>query len=103
MTAAANLPTLPTFDEAARAQYRFGSFYTVFIVSPDGTRTYAGMTARKTGAGLMAVLRRDHVQAYVAGLPGAADATFKKSATALTLSNGYRFEFGGTIRQEATR
>ena len=102
--ATTGLPTLPTFAEAADRQFRYNSFYTVFLVEvATGARTYLGMTARKTGTGLMTVLRRENVQKFVTTLPGAADATFTKSATALTLSNGYRIEFGGTIRQEATR
>lgn len=103
-TAAAKLPTLPTFEQAADRQFRFNSFYTVFLIEvATGKRTYLGCTSRKTGTGLMSVLRRDYIQAHIVTLPGAADATFTKSADALTLSNGYRIEFGGTIRQEATR
>lgn len=98
------LPTLPTFAEAADRQYHYGSFYTVFLTTvATGERVYLGMTGRKSGAGLMAILRRTYVQDHIATLPGVSEATFRKTADALILSNGYRIEFGGTIRQEATR
>lgn len=91
-----------TFDEAARIQYRRHSMYVVFLVSPDGSREQIGITARKTGSGLMNVLRRDSVQEKVKRLPGALTATFKKHADRLDFSNGYKIVFGGTIRQESS-
>lgn len=91
-----------TFQEAARMQYRYHSYYTVWLVAPDGTRTEFGLTQRKSGSGLMAILRSDAGQKRIAGIPGVAAVTFKKTATALILSNGYKIAFGGTIRQEAS-
>lgn len=90
-----------TFEQAARVQYRRSSFYAVFLVSPDGTRQALGSTQRKTGAGLMNLLRGERAQAIVMAIPGVESVTFKKTASALILSNGYRIEFGGTIRQES--
>lgn len=98
------LPTLPTFAEAAAAQYRFNSFYTVFLVAPDGTRVYLGKTRRKSGSGLLALISGPAVQEYIAAQPWAAAATItRKTAAALELSTGHRVAFGGTIREEATR
>lgn len=89
------------FQTAARIQYRHNSIYTVYLVAPDGTREYLGTTQRKSGIGLMAILRRDSVQERMKSLPGADTARFTKHADRLALSNGYRIEFGGTIRQES--
>jgi len=99
-----SLPILSDFAKAAADQHRANSFYTVFLVNTaTGERTYLGSTARKTGTGLMLILEKSYVQDHIATLPGMAEATFRKTATALVISNGYRIEFGGTIRQEATR
>ena len=98
------LPTLPTFAEAAARQYRFHSFHAVFLVAPDGSRVYLGMTSRKSGSGLLRFLTRDSVQEHLSGCAWAAAATVtRKTATALELSTGHRVTFGGTIREEATR
>jgi hypothetical protein len=96
MTATAT-KTLPTFSEAAATQHLYGSYYTVWLVAPGGTREYLGYTARKTGTGLC----RPSVQGRVQRFPDADALTFRKTAGALLLSNGYRITFGGTIRQEA--
>lgn len=90
-----------TFERACRLQYRLHTIYTVYLVGPNGEGEQVGTTQRKSGAGLMSVLRQESVQARVAQLPGAATATFTKTATSLRFSNGWRLEFGGTIRQDA--
>lgn len=97
-----SLPTLPTFAEAAAAQFRYGSYYAVFMVAPDGTRVYLGKTASKSGTGLYGFLTMGAVQELVKAMPNADAITLRKTAGALILSNGYRIAFGGTIRQEAT-
>jgi hypothetical protein len=90
-----------TFAEAARRQYRYHTFYTVFLVGPAGEREPVGTTQRKSGSGLLAVLRRDSVQERVRQFPGVESITLKKSADRLAFSNGWALVFGGTIRQEA--
>lgn len=97
-----SLPTLPTFAEAAASQFHYGSYYAVFMVAPDGSRVYLGKTARKSGTGLLGYLSAGFVQELIKAMPNADTLTFKKTAAALILSNGYRITFGGTIRQEAT-
>jgi len=91
-----------TFPEAARRQHLYSSIYTVWLVAPDGTREQIGTTQRKTGSGLRAVLARPSVQERIAKIPGIEDVRLKKTASALIFTNGYRIEFGGTIRQEAS-
>lgn len=90
-----------TFSDACRRQHLHHTIYTVYLVGPDGEREQIATTQRKSGTGLLAVLRRESVQARVAQLPGAATATCQKKAGGLLFSNGWRLEFGGTIRQEA--
>jgi hypothetical protein len=90
-----------TFSQAARQQYLRHTIYTVVLVGPNGEREQVATTQRKSGTGLVSILRRESVQARIAQLPGAATATFTKKATSLFFSNGWRLEFGGTIRQEA--
>lgn len=88
--------------EARARQYRYGTIYCVYLIAPDGTKHPLGTTARKTGTGLMNLLRTEKAQATVARLvPDAATATFKKSADRLTVSNGWAVTFGGTLIQEA--
>lgn len=91
-----------TFADAARRQYLRNSYYTVWLVSPAGERTRLGSTARKTGAGLMGILRAESTQTRLASMPEMNDARFKRSASALTFTNGWSIVFGGTIRQEAS-
>jgi hypothetical protein len=97
-----NTMALPTFAQAARAQYLHSSFYTVWLVGPAGEREYLGSTQRKSGTGLRKFLRDKDVQERVSRLPDAASATYTKRADRLEFSNGWRIEFGGTIRQEAS-
>lgn len=91
-----------TFEDAARVQYRRQTVYTVCLSGPDGEREQVGTTSRKSGTGLLTVLKRDSVQAHVRRLPGAETATLKKTADRLLFSNEWRLEFGGTILQEAS-
>ena len=91
-----------TFADAQQRQYLYRTVYTVWLVGPAGEREQVGTTQRKSGTGLMSVLRRESVQTRIAALPGAASATFTKRADRLEFSNGWRLEFGGTIRQEAS-
>lgn len=93
-----------TFNEAAAKQFRHTSFYTVQLVKDNGSRVELGSTQRKSGAGLLYCIGSDRVQAIIrAEVPNADAITItKKTAKALHLSNGWRIEFGGTIRQEAT-
>lgn len=91
-----------TFERAARLQRNLHTIYTVYLVGPDGQGEQVGDTQRKSGAGLVEILQRESVQERLRSLPGAATATFKKEAGRLVLSNGWRLEFGGTIRQAAT-
>lgn len=90
-----------TFAQAARKQYLHSSFYTVWLVGPDGERERLGSTQRKTGASLVKILCEKAVQDRVARAPDAASATFTKKPDRLLLSNGWSIQFGGTIRQEA--
>lgn len=90
------------FSDAARVQYRLSSYYTVQLVKPDGTKVELGSTMQKTGIGLLKFVssRLDKVRELIPN-PDTVEMV-KKTATALHFSNGYRIEFGGTIRQEAT-
>lgn len=91
-----------TFQDAANRQYLHSSIYTVFLIDPDGTREQIGTTHRKSGTGLMNVLRREPVQEKLSAMPiMLGDVRLKKTASALIFTNGYRIEFGGTIRQES--
>jgi hypothetical protein len=89
-------------EQAANKQYLRSSFYTVWLVGPNGERESLGSTQRKTGSSLVRIMREKAVQARLSELPGADSATFTKKADRLLISNGWRIEFGGTIRQEAT-
>jgi hypothetical protein len=95
------MATLMSFADAAERQHLYGSYYTVWLVAPDGTREYLGFTPRKSGDGLLSFLRADRIQERVKRFEGAESLTLKKTAGALVLSNGWKFAFGGTIRQEA--
>jgi len=90
-----------TFEQAARKQYLRKSFYTVWLIGPHGERESLGSASRKSGSSLVAILGEKAVQERVSRLPNASTATFKKRANCLEISNGWRIEFGGTIRQEA--
>ena len=90
-------------QDAARAQYRRHSIYTVYLTGPAGEREEVGTTQRRSGQGLLIVLRCASVQARVRRLPGAAAATVTKRADRLIFSNGWCLEFGGTLLQEAER
>jgi hypothetical protein len=89
------------FQDAARMPYLHTSFYTVWLVGPNGERESLGSTQRKTGSMLIKILCEKTTQERVSRLPGAASATFKKHADHLEFSNGWKIAFGGTIRQEA--
>lgn len=91
-----------TFEQAAKRQYLRSSLYTVWLVGPNGERESLGSTSRKSGSSLIAILGEKSVQERVSRLPEAATATFTKKADRLIISNGWRIEFGGTIRQEAS-
>lgn len=91
-----------TFAEAADRQNLYNSYYTVWLIAPDGSRVYLGHTSRKSGSGLRAVVGRDSVIAKLEKIPGMDTATYKKTAESLVISNGYKVAFGGTIRQEAS-
>lgn len=91
-----------TFAEAASRQHLYHSYYTVWLVSPTGEREYLNFTARKTGTGLMKILRLNSVQDRIKQFPDAETLTLKKRADRLELSNGWQIKFGGTIRQEAS-
>ena len=92
-----------TFQDAAAAQYRLHSYYTVHLVKPCGETVPLGYTQRKTGTGLLVFVTGKAVQeALKTHVPGIEGVTIvKKTKAALLLSNGWRIEFGGTIRQEA--
>jgi hypothetical protein len=91
-----------TFEEAARKQYLYSSFYTVWGVDRQGERIYLTCTQRKSGRRLIGLLSiAGPVREWVLGVPGIMDTDFKKTATSVSFSNGYRVEFGDTIRQEA--
>jgi hypothetical protein len=90
------------FQDAARRQHLRTSYYTVWLVGPGGERENLGHTARKTGTGLLTFLYRPAVQERIKALPGAADARLQKFKDRLEFSNGWKLEFGGTIRQEAS-
>jgi hypothetical protein len=97
------MSTPMTFAEAAKRQHLYGSYYTIWLVSPEGKREYIGFTGRKSGAGLFKFLQRDTMQSLMKRrFLDVASLSFKKTATALILSNGWKIEFGGTIRQEAS-
>jgi hypothetical protein len=95
------------FHDAARRQYLHSSIYTVWLVGPGGTREELGTTQRKTCVGLMGILYLPGVQARIKRLPGAGDMGVRKRDGGLEFTaaggepNGWRVEFGGTIRQEA--
>lgn len=90
-----------TFDEAARAQYRRHPIYTVWLVGPAGEREQIGATQRKSGDGLLKVIARESVQERMRRFPDAESLRCAKRKGGLELTNGWRVEFGGTIRQEA--
>ena len=92
-----------TFKQAANTQYRYKTFYTVWLVGPNGERESLGSMQRRTGAGLMAILCEKGTQERVSRLHGAEGATFKKTKDSLIISNGWKIEFGDTIRQEASK
>lgn len=89
------------FQQAAADQYRRTSFYVVFLVSPNGERERVARTQRKSGSGLLQVMRGEKVQTLAATWPNMDAVTFKKFADRVEFSNGWRLEFGGTIREEA--
>ena len=91
-----------TFEDAARRQYRYSTLYAVFLIGPNGEREQVGATSRKSGDGLVAVLRRESVQERIKQIPGVESATFRKFKDRLEVSNGWKLQFGGTIRQEAS-
>jgi hypothetical protein len=92
-----------TFEQAAKTQYLRSSFYTVWLIGPNGERESLGSTNRKSGRSLIDLSGTLYAQKVIRRLiPNAEDVHFKKTANALVLSNGWRIEFGGTIRQEAT-
>lgn len=93
-----------TFQDAANRQHLHHSFYTVWLVKGDSEKVELGHTQGKSGNGLMRFLRRETVQAKLTAELGADSLVevSKKTATALHLSNGWRIEFGKTIRQEAS-
>jgi len=97
------LPQLMDTDEAANRQYRYGSYYTVWLVSPTGERTYLGYTARKSGNGLLGKLDDYEMRVEVLRRMGAAggEVGYKKTAAALVFTNGWKIAFGGTIREES--
>ena len=92
-----------TFREATRKQYLRNSYYTVHLVGPNGQRETIGQTARKTGTGLMLILTTEANLNRLRSLAGdLSKVSFKKRSDRVELSNGWRVEFGGTIRQEAS-
>jgi hypothetical protein len=92
------------FHDAAARQYRRTSYYTVYLVKPDGTRVELGYTPRKTGQGLLALVYSAAGQATIKiHVPDMNTVEItRRGPGGLDLSNGCRIEFGGTIRQEAT-
>ncbi len=92
-----------TFESAARVQYRFKTYYAILAVGPNGERVTCGSTQQKSGRGLLKALGNPAILANIRAAVPNPDGTeiVKKTATALHLSNGWRIEFGGTIRQEA--
>lgn len=97
------LPVLPTYEQAMNAQYRLHSYYTVFLVSPTGTRHYFGYTMCKTGRRLLEMCaERGGNVIELMGADLTDETTHKKKGASLEFSNGWKFVFGGTIRQEAS-
>ena len=90
-----------TFEQAAERQHRYGSYYTVWLLGPDGEREYLGFTARKSGAGLLKFMSGTNTQNRMKQFPNAEALTCTKHKDRLELSNGWKIQFGGTIRQEA--
>jgi hypothetical protein len=108
-----------TFEQAAERQHRYGSYYTVWLLGPDGEREYLGFTARKSGAGLLKFMSSLKIQERMKQFPDADNLRCTKTATALIFTskaevakaiaegrstptpNGWKIQFGGTIRQEA--
>jgi hypothetical protein len=92
-----------TFEQAARRQYRRGTFYVVYLVGPAGERERLGRTQRRNGAGLRSFLRLPTVQMRFGKFPDSGSIVItRKTASTLEFSNGWRMEFGGTIREEAS-
>lgn len=91
-----------TIQEAHRRQYLRHTFYTVFLIGPDGSRSHVANTQRKSGMGLIKIMQSDNVQARVRMWPDAETITFKKYADRLEFSNGGRLEFGGTLLENAS-
>lgn len=91
------------FQDAAERQYRLHSYYTVHLVKDTGEMVPLGFTQRKTGTGLLVLIGGKAVQETLRmHVPDSDNVTItRKTKTALHLSNGWRVEFGGTIRQEA--
>jgi hypothetical protein len=103
------MATMMTFAEACEKQHLYHSYYTVWIVKPDGTRIYLTHTARKSGSGLLALFTGDY-DGYrealrkalrEAGVNPETCPLVKKTKNALILGDLWKVEFGGTIRQEA--
>ena len=77
------------------------TFYTVWLVGPNGERESLGSSGRKSGSGLRAILWTPAVQARVKQFNGVEELRMESKADRLLFSNGWRIEFGGTIRQES--
>lgn len=90
------------FSTASAIQHNRHTYYTVHLVDPQGNRQRVGRSQRKSGTGLMTILRGVTVQDIVDKWPGAATMTFKKHKDRLEFSNGWNLVFGDTIRQEAS-
>jgi hypothetical protein len=92
------------FQEAAEMQYLRSSYYTVWVVSPEGTRTYLGCTARKSGTGLINVVTGSGHKKFCevfSGLDSNLTTLEKKTKDTLILRAGWKVTFGGTIREES--
>ncbi len=91
-----------TFDEAASRQHRHSTLYAVHLLGPNGERVTLGSTSQKSGRGLIILTSSTFAQKVIRQhIPNAEHVTFRKTGTALILSNGWCVQFGDTIRREA--
>ena len=87
-------------DRAAKIQYLRKTIYNVEIVSPDGTVTVIGATARKSMVGIINLLRNVPVaQEKFVSICG--DGEWKKTKAGIQMTSGHLIRFGNTIRHGA--
>lgn len=91
------------FDKAAKLQNRYSTFWTIFLIGPNGEKEYVGFSSRKSGRSLLGFISRESFQERVGKFEAAGSIRIvKKTSESLVFSNGWKLAFGGTIRQESS-